>query len=91
MMTTAEARAHVTIIDTLALVLSGRVHHSYALSVMWKPLESFAPRCNCGLVLRFGPWLNGTRVVCCRCGATHWESKIWQGVPAVELAAHARR
>lgn len=86
-MSTTEARAHLTIIDMLGLVLAKRVHPNYALTVMWKPLESFAPRCNCGRVLRFGPWLNGTRIVACRCGVTYWESRIWQGVPKVE---HAR-
>jgi len=91
MLTTTEARAHLTIADTLAQVLDCRMHYNTALAAMWKPLEVFAPRCNCRRVLTFGPWRDGSRQVICRCGAVYWEAQIWRGVPKVELAAHARR
>ena len=76
MLTTTEARAHLTIVDTLDLVLKHNLHYKHALKVMWRPLEAFAPRCNCRLVLRFGPWMGGSRMVMCRCGVSYWESKL---------------
>jgi hypothetical protein len=88
MMTTSEARAHLTIIETLALVLSDKMHHSMALDIMWKPLETFAPRCNCRHVLRFSPWLDGLRVV--KCEACGWKT-LESPLNYTELAADARR
>jgi hypothetical protein len=72
MLSTTEARAHLTIIETLALVLADKMHHRTALHIMWKPLESFAPRCNCRAVLRFSPWLDGLRVA--KCEGCEWKT-----------------
>lgn len=88
MLTTTEARAHLTIVETLDLVLADKMGSRTATHIMWRPLESFAPRCNCRRVLMFGPVVDGTRIVACACGASHFESNIWH---KVELGGHARR
>jgi hypothetical protein len=65
----AEVNAHLSIIDTLTRAKAHGWHWTAIRDAVWKPLEAFAPRCNCGHVLRFSPWLDGLRVAKCeRCG-----------------------
>lgn len=80
MMTAAEARAHVSIIGTVQLVIEGRLDDRYTLGAVEPHLRVFRDRCNCGRVLMHGPVVDGTRIVACACGASHFESNIWHKV-----------
>jgi hypothetical protein len=77
MMSMNEAAAHLYIVETLAAAKAKHHHWSYVRDAVWQSLEAFAPRCNCGHVLRFTPWLDGLRVVKCeRCGWKTLESPL---------------
>lgn len=76
MLSTSEARAHLTIVDTLDKAHDNVLDYHQALNIIWRPLESFAPRCNCRRVLKFGPWRDGSRFVACSCGVAFMEAKL---------------
>lgn len=84
----AEVNAHLSIIDTLTRAKAHGWHWTAIRDAVWKPLESFAPRCQaCAGVLRFGPRVNGDRIAACSCGVTFVECDIWHAVPVVGRAA----
>jgi hypothetical protein len=88
MMTTTEARAHLSIIETIDRAIRDNWHWAVTRDAVWKPLETFAPRCSaCRRVLKFGPLVNGSRIVACTCGVCYFEANIWYGVPKVEKRA----
>lgn len=70
MLTTSEARSHLVIVETIRDVQDNVISEQTAFHRMFRPLESFAPRCNCGRVLRWSPWVDEVRAARCRCG--HW-------------------
>lgn len=84
MLTAHEATAHLATVEVLSLAAEGELSHKAVVNMLWDPLTSFAPRCNCGQVLSFGPWREGRRFVACRCGVTYSECGLWHGVPKVE-------
>jgi hypothetical protein len=71
-LTASEVDAHLTIIETIEDVQANVISHHTLLQRVWRPLETFAPRCNCGHVLRFSPWLDGLRVV--KCERCEWKT-----------------
>ena len=74
-----EALAHLTIVDTLDKAHDNVLDYHQALNIIWRPLETFAPRCNCRRVLKFGPWRDGSRIAACSCGVTFMECDIRHG------------
>ena len=80
MLTEHEATSHLAIIEVLSLLAADEIGHGFGLHLLWEPLTSFAPRCNCGQVLKFGPWRDGRRLVACRCGVSYSEHKIRHGI-----------
>lgn len=73
----AEARAHLAIITIVDRALDEEWNWRITQNALWHHLEQFSPRCNCGHVLRFSPWLDGLRVVKCeRCGWKCLESPL---------------
>jgi hypothetical protein len=80
LMTTGEAQSHLAIVHVLEQAKVKHWHWSYVRDAVWASLESFRPRCNCGYVLRFSPWLDGLRVAKCEgCGWKTLESPLNQG------------
>jgi hypothetical protein len=76
-LTTHEARAHLTIVDTIDALSRCEISDWLAVRLMQAPLECFAPRCpRCRRVLSFGPRVDGLRVVKCACGARHFEAAL---------------
>ena len=78
----SESRAHIEILAELEWAIDEGEEPRF--HVIQRPLLSFFPRCNCGRVLMFGPWRDGSRFVACRCGVSYLESRIWHAVPPVE-------
>lgn len=76
-----EVNAHLAIITILDKAIAHKWHWAITRDAVWRHLEGFAPRCNCGLVLRFGPRVNGNRLVACSCGVGFMECDIQAGVP----------
>jgi hypothetical protein len=77
MLSMTEAAAHLYIIDILERAKAKSWHWSATHGAVCSKLEGFRPRCNCGHVLRFTPWLDGLRVVKCeRCGWKTLESPL---------------
>jgi hypothetical protein len=74
-----EVNAHLSIIDTLTRAKAHGWHWTAIRDAVWKPLEAFAPRCNCRRVLKFGPWRDGSRIVACSCGVTFMEAQLSAG------------
>lgn len=68
MLSTTEAAAHVRIIGTIANVQDNVISEQRAYYELCRPLEAFRPRCNCGRVLQWSPWIDGIRAARCRCG-----------------------
>ncbi len=70
----SEARAHVEILTELERAIEQ--FDEVRLGAVHRPLLAIFPRCNCGGVLMFGPWRDGSRVVACRCGVSFWEARL---------------
>lgn len=68
----AEVDAHLTILETIEDAQDGDLPYRVALMRFQPSLETFAPRCNCGHVLRFSPWHDGLRVV--KCERCEWKA-----------------
>jgi hypothetical protein len=76
-LTPSEVDAHLSILETIEDAQDGDLPYRVALMRFQVPLETFAPRCNCGHRLRFSPWLDGLRVAKCeRCGWKSLESPL---------------
>lgn len=88
MMSMTEAAAHLSIIETIDRAIRDDWPWFVTRDAVWKQLESFYPRCcACRRVLKYGPLVNGSRIVACACGVCYFEANIWHGVPKVKELA----
>lgn len=77
MLTTAEARAHVTIIEALQIRLAKRLSWRQTHAICYSPLEAFAPRCHlCRHKLTVTPWVDEVRAWRCNWCATGWKEAM---------------
>lgn len=80
LLTASEVSAHLVISDTLTALSRSEIGDRTALHIMWRPIETFAPRCNCGKRLKFGPWKKTedtmARLVACACGVCYFEARL---------------